>query len=146
MLEKFSHHVRVNKIDEKYREQYLDTIRQLVAEQVRTQTYIARLASERDGLVGDVTKLTGKLNTASMDLVEEEVNTAKLQEKVKYLEEKIFKLQSESQGKTQTQGPQLRFSETEEYRAVMEDMRRLLAHREEIREIKKMFKQKQDDL
>ena len=27
MLEKFSHHVRVNKIDEKYREQYLDTIR-----------------------------------------------------------------------------------------------------------------------
>ena len=144
MLEKFSHHVRVNKIDEKYREQYLDTIRQLVAEQVRTQTYIARLASERDGLVGDVTKLTGKLNTASMDLVEEEVNTAKLQEKVKYLEEKIFKLQSESQGKTQ--GPQLRFSETEEYRAVMEDMRRLLAHREEIREIKKMFKQKQDDL
>ena len=146
MLDKFSHHVRVNKIDEKYREQYLDTIRQLVAEQVRTQTYIARLASERDGLVGDVTKLTGKLNTASMDLVEEEVNTAKLQEKVKYLEEKIFKLQSESQGKTQAQGPQLRFSETEEYRAVMEDMRRLLAHREEIREIKKMFKQKQDDL
>ena len=146
MLEKFSHHVRVNKIDEKYREQYLDTIRQLVAEQVRTQTYIARLASERDGLVGDVTKLTGKLNTASMDLVEEEVNTAKLQEKVKYLEEKIFKLQSESQGKTQPQAPQLRFSETEEYRAVMEDMRRLLAHREEIREIKKMFKQKQDDL
>ena len=144
MLEKFSHHVRVNKIDEKYREQYLDTIRQLVAEQVRTQTYIARLASERDGLVSDVTKLTGKLNTASMDLVEEEVNTAKLQEKVKYLEEKIFKLQSESQGTTQ--GPQLRFSETEEYRAVMEDMRRLLAHREEIREIKKMFKQKQDDL
>ena len=144
MLEKFSHHVRVNKIDEKYREQYLDTIRQLVAEQVRTQTYIARLASERDGLVSDLTKLTGKLNTASMDLVEEEVNTAKLQEKVKYLEEKIFKLQSESHGKTQ--GPQLRFSETEEYRAVMEDMRRLLAHREEIREIKKMFKQKQDDL
>ena len=142
MLEKFSHHVRVNKIDEKYREQYLDTIRQLVAEQVRTQTYIARLASERDGLVSDVTKLTGKLNTASMDLVEEEVKTAKLQEKVKYLEEKIFKLQS--QGKTQ--GPQLRISETEEYRAVMEDMRRLLAHREEIREIKKMFKQKQDDL
>ena len=144
MLEKFSHHVRVNKIDEKYREQYLDTIRQLVAEQVRTQTYIARLASERDGLVSDVTKLTGKLNTASMDLVEEEVKTAKLQEKVKYLEEKIFKLQSESQGGTR--GPQLRFSETEEYRAVMEDMRRLLAHREEIREIKKMFKQKQDDL
>ena len=146
MLEKFSHHVRVNKIDEKYREQYLDTIRQLVAEQVRTQTYIARLASERDGLVSDLTKLTGKLNTASMDLVEEEVKTAKLQEKVKYLEEKIFKLQSESQGKTQAHGPQLRFSETEEYRAVMEDMRRLLAHREEIREIKKMFKQKQDDL
>ena len=144
MLDKFSHHVRVNKIDEKYREQYLATIRQLVEEQVRTQTYIARLASQRDGLMGEVTKLSGKLNTANMDLVEEEVNTAKLQEKVKYLEEKIFKLQSESRG--EAPGPQLRFSETEEYRAVMEDMRRLLAHREEIRQIKKMFKQKQDGL
>ena len=144
MLDKFSHHVRVNKIDEKYREQYLATIRQLVEEQVRTQTYITRLASERDSLMGDVTKLSGKLNTANMDLVEEEVNTAKLQEKVKYLEEKIFKLQSESRG--EAPGPQLRFSETEEYRAVMEDMQRLLAHREEIRQIKKMFKQKQDDL
>ena len=145
MLEKFSHHVRVNKIDEKYREQYLDTIRQLVAEQVRTQTYITRLASERDGLMGDITKLTGKLNTASMDLVEEEVNTAKLHEKVKMLEEKIFKLQSESRG-SEARGPELRFSETEEYRAVMEDMQRLLAHREEITQMKKVFKQKQDDL
>ena len=133
MLDKFSHHVRVNKIDEKYREQYLATIRQLVEEQVRTQTYIARLASQRDGLMGDVTKLSGNLNTANMDLVEEEVNTAKLQEKVKYLEEKIFKLQSESRG--EAPGPQLRFSETEEYRAVMEDMRRLLAHRDEIKQI-----------
>ena len=144
MLDKFSHHVRVNKIDEKYREQYLATIRQLVEEQVRTQTYIARLASQRDSLMGDVTKLSGKLNTASMDLVEEEVNTAKLQEKVKYLEEKIFKLQSESRG--EAPGPQLRFSETEEYRAVMEDMRRLLAHRDEIKQIKKMFKQNKDGL
>ena len=144
MLDKFSHHVRVNKIDEKYREQYLATIRQLVEEQVRTQTYIARLASERDSLMGDVTKLSGKLNTANMDLVEEEVNTAKLQEKVKYLEEKIFKLQSESRG--EAPGPQLRFSETEEYRAVMEDMRRLLAHRDEIKQIKKMFKQNKDGL
>ena len=114
-----------------------------MAEQVRTQTYITRLASERDGLMGDITKLTGKLNTASMDLVEEEVNTAKLQEKVKILEEKIFKLQSESRG-TEARGSELRFSETEEYRAVIGDMRRLLGHREEIRQIKKMLQQKQD--
>ena len=113
-----------------------------MAEQVRTQTYITRLATERDGLMGDITKLTGKLNTASMDLVEEEVNTAKLQEKVKILEEKIFKLQSESRG--EARAPELRFSETEEYRAVMEDMRRLLGHREEIRQIKQMLQQKQD--
>ena len=112
-----------------------------MAEQVRTQTYITRLATERDGLMGDITKLTGKLNTASMDLVEEEVNTAKLQEKVKILEEKILKLQTESRG--EAQGPVLRFSETEEYRAVMEDMQRLLAHREKIRQIKKTSKQKQ---
>ena len=141
MLDKFSHHIRVNKIDEKYREQYLDTIRQLVAEQVRTQTYITRLASERDSLMGDITKLSGRLNSANMDLVEEEVNRAKLQEKVKYLEERIFKLQSES--RVEVRG-QVRFSETEEYRGVMEDMRKLLDHRDEIRDIKKIFKQQQD--
>ena len=141
MLNKFSHHIWVNKIDEKYREQYLDTIRQLVAEQVRTQTYITRLASERDGLMGDITKLSGRLNSANMDLVEEEVNRAKLQEKVKYLEERIFKLQSES--RVVVRG-QVRFSETEEYRDVMEDMRKLLDHRDEIRDIKKIFKQQQD--
>ena len=71
--------------------------------------------------MGDITKLTGKLNTASMDLVEEEVNIAKLQEKVKIIEE--------SRG--EARGLELRFSETEEYeyKAVIEDMRRLLGHR-----------------
>ena len=34
LLDKFSHHVRVTKIDQKYKEQYLDTIKQLVQEQV----------------------------------------------------------------------------------------------------------------
>ena len=34
LLDKFSHHVRVTKIDEKYKEQYLETIKQLVHEQV----------------------------------------------------------------------------------------------------------------
>ena len=143
MLDRFSHHVRVNKIDEKYREQYLDTIRQLVEEQVRTQTYITRLVSERDTLMGDMTRLSGKLNTANMDLVEEEVRTAKMTEKVRVLEERITKLQSGSRG--ETQGQQLRFTDTEEYRAVMEDMRRLLAHREEITQIKQMLKQRQEE-
>ena len=32
LLDKFSHHVRVTKIDQKYKEQYLDTIKQLVQE------------------------------------------------------------------------------------------------------------------
>ena len=34
LLEGFSHTVRVTKIDEKYKEQYLETIKQLVEEQV----------------------------------------------------------------------------------------------------------------
>ena len=29
LLDKFSHHVRVTKIDQKYKEQYLDTIKQV---------------------------------------------------------------------------------------------------------------------
>ena len=39
LLDKFSHHVRVTKIDQKYKEQYLDTIKQLVQEQVSTIQY-----------------------------------------------------------------------------------------------------------
>ena len=38
LLDKFSHHVRVTKIDQKYKEQYLDTIKQLVQEQVTINT------------------------------------------------------------------------------------------------------------
>ena len=38
LLDKFSHHVRVTKIDQKYKEQYLDTIKQLVQEQVKINT------------------------------------------------------------------------------------------------------------
>ena len=65
---------------------------------------------------------------------------AKLQEKVKYLEEKIFKLQSESRGESGSSAEVIRAV------PVMEDMRRLLAHRDEIRQIKKMFKQIKDGL
>ena len=39
LLDKFSHHVRVTKIDQKYKEQYLDTIKQLVQEQVSISHY-----------------------------------------------------------------------------------------------------------
>ena len=38
LLDQFSHHVRVTKIDQKYKEQYLDTIKQLVQEQVSINT------------------------------------------------------------------------------------------------------------
>ena len=34
LLDQFFHHVRVTKIDQKYKEQYLYTIKQLVQEQV----------------------------------------------------------------------------------------------------------------
>ena len=97
LLDKFSHHVRVTKIDQKYKEQYLDTIKQLVQEQVsinttykhqpqcrhylvsatlilpcqvRTQTYMSRLVSERDQLMADINRLTTRLQGASMDQVE----------------------------------------------------------------------------
>ena len=38
LLDKFSHNLRVTKIDQKYKEQYLDTIKQLVQEQVSINT------------------------------------------------------------------------------------------------------------
>jgi len=140
LLDKFSHHVRVTKIDEKYKEQYLETIKQLVHEQVRTQTYISRLVSERDQLMGDINKLTTQLSSASMDLVEEEVNRCKLQEQVKYLEGKIHKMEMTDASSDQIQ----KFKNTEEYKNIIEDMKLLLQHREEISEIKNIIRTHQE--
>merc|ERR1711892_821461 len=82
-----------NKIDDKYREQYLDTIKQLVAEQVRTQQYITRITCERDQVGRNVTELSLKIKNTQMDLMEEEIKRTKESEKVQYLENKIEQLQ-----------------------------------------------------
>ena len=137
LLEKFSHHVRVTKIDEKYKEQYLATIKQLVEEQVRTQTYVSKVVSERDQLMHDINKLNNKLNAASLDLVEEEVNKCKLQDKIKFLEENINKMKLEKK-----ENVDVRQSEVNE--DMVKDMKLLLQHREELKEIKNIIISYQD--
>ena len=144
--------------------------------------------------MGDINKLTTRLSSASMDLVEEEVNRfvcqrhvsllhnmelsnlkvhcirsnkrgfdlytkialkigleigvnitscffrCKLQEQVKYLEGKIHKMEMTDASSDQIQ----KFKNTEEYKNIIEDMKLLLQHREEISEIKNIIRTHQE--
>ena len=143
MLDQFSRQVRATKIDEKYKEEYLVTIKQLVTEHVRSQHYITQLLAEKDQLTKDITQLTVKLKNLQMDLMEEEVGRSKEAEKVKYLEEKICKIEeSQGQGDRQTwRGSDVR--ETEDYQSVLGDLQLLIQHREEIGNMKKLIKELQ---
>ena len=144
MLDQFSLQVRATKIDEKYKEEYLVTIKQLVTEHVRSQHYITQLLAEKDQLTRDISQLTVKLKNLQMDLMEEEVGRSKEAEKVKYLEEKICKIEEKQvgQGNRQTwSGSDVR--ETEDYQSVMSDLQLLIQHREEITNMKKIIKELQ---
>ena len=146
LLEQFSTNVRQNKIDDKYREQYLDTIKQLVAEQVRTQQYITRIICERDQFGKEVTELQMKVKNAQMDLVEEEIKRNKETEKVEYLENKINQLQLKLKFKTSEPRPhdQINIKETKEYQMVLKDLELLLQHRTEITDMKKFVQKLQE--
>ena len=141
--------MRATKIDEKYKEEYLVTIKQLVTEHVRSQHYITQLLAEKDQLTKDITQLTVKLKNLQMDLMEEEVGRSKEAEKVKYLEEKICKIeerQGQGQGQSERQtwrGPDVR--ETEDYQSVLSDLQLLIQHREEIANMKKIIKELQTE-
>ena len=139
--------MRATKIDEKYKEEYLVTIKQLVTEHVRSQHYITQLLAEKDQLTKDITQLTVKLKNLQMDLMEEEVGRSKEAEKVKYLEEKICKIeerQGQGQGNRQTwSGSEVR--ETEDYQSVLSDLQTLIQHREEIANMKKIIKELQSE-
>ena len=132
--------MRANKIDEKYKEEYLVTIKQLVTEHVRSQHYITHITAEKDQLTKDITQLTVKLKNLQMDLMEEEVGRSKEAEKVRYLEEKICKIEERrGQGDGQTgRGSDVR--ETEDYQSVVSDLQLLIQHREEIANMKKIIK------
>ena len=141
--------MRATKIDEKYKEEYLVTIKQLVTEHVRSQHYITQLLAEKDQLTRDITQLTVKLKNLQMDLMEEEVGRSKEAEKVKYLEEKICKIE-ERQGQGQGQGNRQTWSgsdvrETEDYQSVLSDLQTLIQHREEIANMKKIIKELQTE-
>ena len=146
MLDQFSLQVRATKIDEKYKEEYLVTIKQLVTEHVRSQHYITQLLAEKDQLTRDISQLTVKLKNLQMDLMEEEVGRSKEAEKVKYLEDKICKIEEKQvgQGNRQTwSGSDVR--ETEDYQSVLSDLQTLIQHREEIANMKKIIKELQTE-
>ena len=140
LLDQFSSNVRQNKIDDKYREQYLDTIKQLVAEQVRTQQYITRITCERDQVGREVTELQMKMKNAQMDLLEEEIQRNKESEKVEFLENKINQLQQNLKlAQSDINPPQghINIIESKEYKMVLKDLQLLLQHRQEITDMKK---------
>ena len=141
--------MRATKIDEKYKEEYLVTIKQLVTEHVRSQHYITHITAEKDQLTRDITQLTVKLKNLQMDLMEEEVGRSKEAEKVRYLEEKICKIE-ERQGQGRDQGNRQPWSgsdvrETEDYQSVLSDLQLLIQHREEISAMKKIIKELQTE-
>ena len=149
LLDQFSRQVRATKIDEKYKEEYLVTIKELVTEHVRSQHYITQLLAEKDQLTRDISQLTVKLKNLQMDLMEEEVGRSKEAEKVKYLEEKICKIE-ERQGGQEGQGNRQTWSggdvrETEDYQSVLGDLQLLIQHREEIANMKKIIKKLQTE-
>ena len=144
LLDKFSNNVRQNKIDEKYREQYLETIKQLVTEQVRTQHYITQVTCERDQLSKNITDLTLKIKNAQMDLLEEEIKRNKESEKVEYLEKKIIELNKRSQMPNTEEYISVDVKETKEYKMVLNDLKLLLQHKQEISDMKKFMQKLQE--
>ena len=63
-----------------------------------------------------------------------------MQEQVKYLEGKIHKMEMTNASSDQIQ----KFKNTEEYKNIIEDMKLLLQHREEISEIKNIIRTHQE--
>ena len=149
LLEQFRQQVGATKIDQKYKEEYLVTIKQLVTEQVRSQHYITHLLAEKDQLTRDITQLTVKLKQLQMDLMEEEVCRTKEVEKVRFLEDKISKIeQRQDQRRGDVEGFNSRkpdVKDSEDYQSVLNDLQLLIQHREEIGNMKKIIKELQID-
>jgi len=154
LLEQLSGSIVQNNLDQGYRDQYLGIIRQLVAEQVRTQQYIAQISAERDESLEQNTQLQAKVKKTQMDLMEEELKKQRESEKVVYLEQCLQDIEVNNW----KSGPYVQEKETkeikevepketvikvtedvknsEEYLAVLKDLQLLLSHRKEISEMK----------
>jgi len=147
LLDQLSTNVRQNKIDEKYRDQYLDTIKQLVTEQVRTQHYITRITCERDQLSKEITDLQMKIKNAQMDLLEEEIKKNKESEKVDYLENKINELQSKNRytlPEIKAKDSPVDVKQSKEYKMILNDLQLLLQHKQEISDMKRFIQKLQE--
>ena len=145
LLEQFDQQVRATKIDQKYKEEYLVTIKQLVTEHVRSQHFITQLLAEKDQLTRDISKLTVKLKHLQMDLMEEEVGRTKEAEKVKFLEDKIRSIdQRPREVSERVEGRQSRDVEaSQDYQSILSDLQLLVQHREEIGKMKTIIKELQ---
>merc|ERR1719278_630499 len=95
LLEQLSSSVLQGNLDRKYREQYLESLKELVTEQVRSQKYISRLTSEKETQMQEATRLEAQVASLQMDLVEMEVRRAREAEKAICLETELRRLQEE---------------------------------------------------
>jgi len=154
LLEQLSSSVLQGNLDRKYREQYLESLKELVTEQVRSQKYISRLTSEKESQRQEATRLEGQVASLQMDLVELEVRRAREAEKAICLETEVRRLQEEERRVSEDKKDKKEKSEAQiekkeeqierktegmvperEYRAVVQDLELLLSHREEIEKI-----------
>merc|ERR1712038_537339 len=97
LLEQLSTSVLQGTLDRKYREQYLESLKELVTEQVRSQKYISRLTSEKESLGQEAKRLeTICLETELRRLQAEQQRTSR-EEKVICLETELRRLQAEQE-------------------------------------------------
>merc|ERR1719278_2242452 len=104
LLEQLSSSVLQGNLDRKYREQYLESLKELVTEQVRSQKYISRLTSEKETQMQEATRLEGQVASLQMDLVELEVRRAREAEKAICLETELRRLQEEQRRVSVSEG------------------------------------------
>ena len=140
LLDQFSSSVSSNRIDEKYRTEYLATIQQLVGEQVRTQTFLTSLLAERDCLARENSQAATRLANLQMDLVEEEIKRGKEEEKVEFLQEQLSKQRDGNKEHWES----VSIENTKEYEQIWNDLQTLLQHKEEIVDMKEFIQKLQE--
>jgi len=154
LLEQLSGSIVQHNLDTEYREQYLAIIRQLVAEQVRTQQYIVQITSERDESYAENNRLQMQLKKRQLDLVKEELNKQRETEKVAYLQNCLKNMEmnrwksddGESEKKKSIDIVSIPketvledVKKSEEYQELLKDVQLLLSHRNEIVEMRDLI-------
>jgi len=141
LLEELSTSLFQHNLDERYREQYLVTIRELVSEQIRTQQYISKVSSERDSLQLEVNNLTNSLSKLQISLAQEQIVRGREEEKYAVLLKEYQNIKNEMAERKidcidEPKVRKIDVKNSPEYKILLKDLQLLLSHREEITDMR----------